>query len=422
MPALQTLKSQALISKPWRPDQSSKRDEVWFDDFNKYLYMDFRKLLATCIRIAGWKKGLSVERWNEVLQTWQAEEWDPGIHLPLPSHWLDFPMEPFYSEIPKEAIRAVGPFKWRQFVLLRLIRHCPETLELLQSNPVLAWLCADAIAAQEVPVPKAREIILARRRDICAFAGLAATESMVRSIGRMKADDYTQDLFFNLQKILIDKEKVSRLRLIKKVPASEMRNLCLRFDYMAWALSGEDKNGVTVWDKMGDNVGTNGYRIWTDTMGLGRNLRIPDTEKRLARCKSFEELQHIHDRWSRTLSRDRAVRLTGEFFEKYGTSSFPQPPLPGNADIVPVITIKELLEEGADMHHCVGSYAERVMTGESYIYRVLRPQRATLEISDTGDMHHICQLKLAQNGEPSPETWAKVRYWFASALQPHEKA
>jgi hypothetical protein len=111
-----------------------------------------------------------------------------------------------------------------------------------------------------------------------------------------------------------------------------------------------------------------------------------------------------------------------EFFEKHGTFSFPPPPLPGNNNIVPITTIEDLLDESAEMHNCSGSYAERIMSRECFIYRVIWPQRATLEVSDTGDMHHIRQLKLARNEEPSADTWAKVRFWFASALQGHEAA
>jgi hypothetical protein len=350
------------------------------------------------------------------LQTWQAEEWEPRIPVPFPPYWLDFPLEQFFSEIPKEVIRIIMPFKWRQFVLLRMTRHCPETLELLQSNPALAWFCADAIAESEVPTPKTREIILAKRRDICAFAGLPATESMVRTLGKIKLDEYTQDLFTNLQELFKDPAKVSRLRFVKRFPVNAVRNLYFHFDYMVWALSTVDKSGDTVWDTMKDKVGTNGCSIWADTMGLGKNLRVPDTEKQLARCKSFEELQHIHDRWAKTFSSEGPT-LVKQFFQDHGTYSFPPPSLPGNADIEPITTVTELLEEGSYMQHCAGSYAEKVMNGECYIYRVLWPQRATLEISNTGGMFRICQLKLAHNEEPAVETWKNVRQWLIAAQQ-----
>jgi len=121
--------------------------------------------------------------------------------------------------------------------------------------------------------------------------------------------------------------------------------------------------------------------------------------------------------WLNMYNKINLTKRIDQFFIDYGTYSFPPPPLPGDADIVPITTIKDLQDEGAIMHNCVGSYTEKVQTGECFIYRVIRPQRATLEISDTGDMHHICHLKLADNEEPSAETWEKVRFWFASAIQ-----
>ena len=240
---------------------------------------------------------------------------------------------------------------------------------------------------------------------------------MVRILDKMKAEEYTKDLFILLQEMLKEKEKVLRLRFIKRIPTNKLVDLCLHFDYMVWTLSVKDKNGVTVWDRMKDYADPDRHRIWYDTIELGWIFKVPDIKKRLARCKSFEELQRIHDRWAITLSGNYATRQVEQYYQEYGTYSFPPPPLPGNADIEPISTMMELLEEGADMQHCVGSYEEKVLNGDCYIYRVLWPQRATLEISNTGGMFRICQLKLVHNGEPAPETWMKVQQWLVAAKE-----
>jgi hypothetical protein len=57
-----------------------------------------------------------------------------------------------------------------------------------------------------------------------------------------------------------------------------------------------------------------------------------------------------------------------------------------------------------------------VRAGRAYIYRVLAPQRATLEIQLTGDKPKIGQLKLARNRNPDPATVAAVRAWLKAAL------
>jgi hypothetical protein len=417
MPALQTKKSGAFFSEPWRPDQSSTREEIWFDDFNRYLYIDFRKSCATCIRIATWEKGLSVERWNQAVETWQSEEWDPGIPLPLPKAKVIFPLVEFYSEFPAEVLCAVAPFKWRQFVLLRMIRHCPETLELLHSNPVLAWLCADTIARNEIPAPKAREVIMAKRRDICAFVGLPAIESIVKTLSRIKSKEYTQTLFDDLKKVFLQNDKMLKLRSVPYIPGEEIRNLLNQFDYTYWLLSTRDYAGMTIWENLTMDNEKEVYRLWKDSKKCAKSLQIARPENHLRKCKSTGDLRDLHDMWLNMYNKINLTTRIDQFILDYGTYSFPPPPLPGDADIVPITTNKDLQDEGAIMHNCVGSYTEKVQTGECFIYRVLRPQRATLEISDTGDMHHICQLKLVKNGEPAPETWEKVRYWFARALQ-----
>jgi len=153
----------------------------------------------------------------------------PGNSRAVSTVRAGFSFEQFFSEIPKEVLRIISPFKWRPIVLLRMLRHCPETLELLQSNPVLAWFCADAIAKSEVSAPKAREIIMAKRRDICAFVGLPATDSMVKMLSRIKSKEYTQALFDDLQKIFLQNEKMLKLRSVPYIPGEEIYNLLNHF-------------------------------------------------------------------------------------------------------------------------------------------------------------------------------------------------
>ena len=92
---------------------------------------------------------------------------------------------------------------------------------------------------------------------------------------------------------------------------------------------------------------------------------------------------------------------------------FPQPPLPGTAEIVPLTTTVELVQEGIDQHNCVGGYTEWVQKGNGYIYRVMAPERATLSINNgADDCWRIDQLQLACNQPASPETYEAVMKWL----------
>lgn len=99
--------------------------------------------------------------------------------------------------------------------------------------------------------------------------------------------------------------------------------------------------------------------------------------------------------------------------QKFGSVFFPDPPLPGNQSIVPIRSVDQLIEEGSVMNNCVASYAHEVMTGESFIYRVLHPQRCTLSVekSASGRMK-IEEMKLFNNQVPDKATYAAVKEWI----------
>jgi hypothetical protein len=369
------------------------------------------------LRIGTWQKGLSIDRWDNVHQQWEPEETDPGISLPFPPHKSKFSLQGFFNDIPSEVIDAVRPFQWRQFVLLKMVRHQPETLELLQSNPVLAWFLADAIASKEIPISVGCKWVLRKRKDILEFVGMPSSDPIIKTLSRIKFEEYTQILFEDLKKLMRENDKMLKLRFVQYIPGGEIFNLLKHFDYSYWLLSTRDSIGMTIWENCTVDKEKDVFRLWTDSKNCAKSLRIACPENQLGKCKSIEALHDIHDLWLNMYNSANTAQRNERFLLEYGTYSFPAPPLPGDADIIPITTIKDLLDEGAEMHNCVGSYVEMIMRRESYIYRVLRPERATLEISDTTDMHHIRQLKLAYNREPAAETWAKVRYWFASAIQ-----
>jgi hypothetical protein len=71
------------------------------------------------------------------------------------------------------------------------------------------------------------------------------------------------------------------------------------------------------------------------------------------------------------------------------------------------------VEEGISQHNCVADYGYRVMAGECFIYKVLKPERATLSIERGPDRQwHIGELKGACNILVHPQTRAFVREWL----------
>ena len=99
--------------------------------------------------------------------------------------------------------------------------------------------------------------------------------------------------------------------------------------------------------------------------------------------------------------------------QKVPPTPFPPPPVPGNAHIQPLSNQDMLQEEGKAMHHCVDSYSYSVRLGSCYIYKVLKPARATVEIVPAGSgTWEISEIKSYCNAEPAPGVIEIVDEWL----------
>jgi hypothetical protein len=156
-------------------------------------------------------------------------------------------------------------------------------------------------------------------------------------------------------------------------------------------------------------------RIWNDTVAMGEYIGEPEPVLCIMKLRHVSQLTKLHDTWAQRVSNKKEAFAFLKFQQKYGTTCFPKPPLKGTDTIVPIETVQELFAEGRIMHNCVASYAHRVMDGECYIYRVLEPERATLEISDESGRFLPVQIKAVCNSEAGEKTKSAVLRWIESA-------
>jgi len=88
--------------------------------------------------------------------------------------------------------------------------------------------------------------------------------------------------------------------------------------------------------------------------------------------------------------------------------------VPETDDILAITSEAELDKEGRAQNNCVGGYAFVVKTGGYYVYRVLKPQRATLAIIRGPDgCWRRGDLKLHANAAPHPSTARHVDHWLS---------
>ena len=140
---------------------------------------------------------------------------------------------------------------------------------------------------------------------------------------------------------------------------------------------------------------------------LARALESMGRRPGLAVIKTLEKL--------RQCSHEVAEEFQNYVAVQREAGSFLEPPVPGTVDIVPLTDAGQLLEEGRAQRNCVGGYASRVAGGKVFVYRVLRPERATLSLRLGSDGEwEIQQLLRACNQKVSPVTAIAVHRWLAN--------
>src|SRR5262249_18345501 len=101
-------------------------------------------------------------------------------------------------------------------------------------------------------------------------------------------------------------------------------------------------------------------------------------------------------RWHRI-----APDLRVEVAELGGLSMPTRPPpvaLPDDPRITFLPTVGAVLEEGARMRHCVGTYARRAVTGACYLFHVeYRGMSATVQVDSDGRVAQACGPGNARN-------------------------
>lgn len=114
--------------------------------------------------------------------------------------------------------------------------------------------------------------------------------------------------------------------------------------------------------------------------------------------------------WHRDIALNRASAYTKQFAPE---TALAKPPIEFTPDdnIKLLLTVGELKQESINMHHCVGSYADKAIRGDCYIFHAEhKGERATIEVSPVGQIvqsHGPCNKrnKACEFAESSLSGW-----------------
>lgn len=416
------------------------------------LYINMNPHVDVHLRYYPWKEGLIIERRNG--SQWTREDDDPQISLITTVHQnSDLPVNQYIKNIPPQIQQAVEKIQYLQTSMLQLASRSGKALEILYDAPLLLWMIAEHLKDKVWSINEIDELLGKKRSNILSEivgVGSQIGVKFIKKIQLLNGDGTELKL---IKEFVADEQIIYALRNLKQIPIHILyvvkrypeiadsnilklliNNITRREENSINQESASSKKAdfspckyirLRYWGKggvpsvlnyledIGDshevldalNCASRIMGVWYDAIRLGQRLNINrnHTLNLLNRCKTEEDIQQLHDQW---IYRTNKMSVC---IEK-GKNIFSSPPIPGNKYIIPILTEEDLIAEGKVMRHCIGSYADEVRNGKSYIYRVLSPERATLEIRC--DTLKKGQFKLAGNQNPSSHSLATVNRWL----------
>jgi len=380
------------------------------------LLIDLRGNELPYYRISSWREGCQVYVWDDA---WIKQ--DLGLKLPsfaLPTyrrvgnkyqHFIQY-----FIDIPSTILTTLSAFNRGQFMLLVWCAQFKEARQLLSNNPILLWMLVLDYGDE-------------KGRTVRELLGMSQVKLLSLVTGRVKSKCHVnllkkiniKDTVFNEDIEVIDSILSSDI-LVKNFALHQCINInafskdFLETPELSYAFHLTkillDKGNADYTRSCKRDIIT----IVRDSMRLGRVLDIERYQKIVYSVKSYEDLNNLHGKWTAKLNKKRYEEMLGKRNKVY---DFPTPPISGTKEIVPIINSIELEAEGLLMDHCVASYIDECVAGESYIYKVLSPQRATLEVGVSVGLPQIKQLKLMSNASPSKETYTFVKEWLLNNKQ-----
>jgi hypothetical protein len=292
---------------------------------------------------------------------------------------------------PREVRDAVRAFPSGHWQLLQFANHGgAAALELLRSNPALAYLAALHEAAGRLGL---------RRRSLAALCGFPASEHAVRLLRKVPAAWVCGELLEQLRDAMTYERDaaaiLTHLAHINSPALNVARDPQLRASLAPACL-----------DRLGRVPASAAHcdlvARMRDLLAAGQGLRIG----------SLADLDRPPAAPPAPAPPRRAGRVT---------CKFPAPPVAelaaAGVRIAAIRSQADLQAESREMNHCAGrdtSYARRVARGRLYFYRMLEPERLTIAIRPAGEGWALDEVRGSRNREARAASRMLIRNWLSS--------
>ena len=335
---------------------------------------------STPFRIQAWSKGMAVSIGNG----------NGSVEEPAEGLYFDFhgtsircgrAIDRFTQDTPDSVLQSTKPFGFLRFPLIQWACRDPRAADLLAHNPLLLWMLiayafreskTDSFVEDALSIPQA-EIL-------CRITG-TGSKSAVKLLRKLETKEYDRSVLRTLEYAIRSPKEWGAIRHWPSIPLAVLAAVQANPElHTLYALRrGADEE---CWDAV---KSLELARLIRDTLLMARQVGLGDkTKEWLEQRATLPEIRQRHDALLQKLNeKSKPKECWKEGLRELvpGKRRFPvSPPLPGNDYILPIRTEEDLRAEGVFMRNCVGAYVPLVKHGFCYIYRVIFPQRATLEL------------------------------------------
>ncbi|MEQ2009114.1 MAG: PcfJ domain-containing protein, partial [Limisphaerales bacterium] len=311
----------------------------------------------------------------------------------------------FRQSLPPPLALATERFPARQWAVLRMVQEREEALDVLEQNPVLGFCTANLARFRNLSGnlgQQAAELSRRPQRDVLGWLGFPDSQAWVNLFRKILPETVTVERMLALREVAGDEDMAKRLAHVPTINTGVLELTCqprllslITPTLLAEIASAEEERlrGAAV-------------HLLADLVDTLRRMNEPPQFGGIRTLAGLRERgQEINAAYQRHMLMREQV---------YRTLRFPPPPIAGTDLIVPLTKPGQLLEEGRRQHNCVGNYGERVAAGKVFIYRVLKPDRATLSLRPAANGEwEIEQLLRACNKPVSLATANLVQRWLA---------
>lgn len=334
----------------------------------------------------------------------------PSERLLTPAQWRKRAFEQFRFSLPKRHAKILEPFRTHQWHLLMMLHHDPDAVELAESNPALAFALAQKLNADRDLIATLR-CSAVRQRDLLEILDLPSSAAAATLFRKIDPRSVNGDNWPALVEVIgkAVREPKSGLHHLSSINAGVVEILL----NPRAAQAATPQLLAEVAGDSSENYRGRVVHLITST------LRMQDELRAGQRCETFLNLSRLHAVHEEVAENYR--RRVRQLIEANacGPACFPAPPVPGiPGQIEPISSPSDLVDEGEMQGNCVASYVDRVRGGNVYIYRVLRPERATLSLARRNPHNdwEIDELESRFNTDVSAETEEFIQAWLERHL------